>query len=116
MSGDNRLPPPYGTLIDRERLVDFSFEGAPYSGLAGDCIASALAANDHWLLSRSFKYRRPRGVLTMAGQDANTLVQIGAENGAVARRAGAVPADVSKDTSRTTATKQRSECAVIGAR
>jgi len=86
MSGDNRLPPPYGTLIDRERPVDFSFEGAPYSGLAGDCIASALAANDHWLLSRSFKYRRPRGVLTMAGQDANTLVQIGAEPDVLADR------------------------------
>src|SRR5258707_1939181 len=86
MSGDNRLPPPYGTLIDRERPVEFRFEGEPYTGLAGDNIASALAANDVWLLSRSFKYRRPRGVLTMAGQDANTLVQIGAEPDVLADR------------------------------
>ena len=74
MSSDNRLPPPYGSLIDRERPVEFRFEGEACTGFAGDCIASALAANDVWLLSRSFKYRRPRGVLTMAGQDANTLV------------------------------------------
>src|SRR5439155_674490 len=39
-----------------------------------------------------------------------------AENGAVARRDRAVPADVSEDTSRTTAREQRSECAVIGGR
>src|SRR5262249_43602685 len=86
MSVDNRLPPPYGTLIDRGRPVQFTFEGESFTGLAGDCIASALAANDVWLLSRSFKYRRPRGVLTMAGQDANTLVQIGAEPDVLADR------------------------------
>jgi sarcosine oxidase subunit alpha len=42
-------------------------------------IASALYAQGRSLISRSFKYHRPRGVLTMAGQDANTLVQVGAE-------------------------------------
>jgi sarcosine oxidase, subunit alpha len=31
------------------------------------------------VLSRSFKYHRPRGVLSMAGEDANTLVQLGPE-------------------------------------
>ena len=71
-----RLDAPWGTRIDRDRPVSFSFEGRLYTGFAGDCIASALAANDQWLLSRSFKYHRPRGVLTMAGQDANTLVQL----------------------------------------
>jgi sarcosine oxidase subunit alpha len=77
--GVNRLPAPAGLLIDRSRPIDFSFEGRPFRGFAGDTIASALAANGEWLLSRSFKYHRPRGVLTMAGQDANTLVQIGDE-------------------------------------
>ncbi len=76
MTGINRLPAPAGLLIDRSRTRTFRFEGRPVDALAGDTIASALAANDVWVLSRSFKYRRPRGALTMAGQDANTLVQL----------------------------------------
>ncbi len=72
----NRLAPPYGLLLDRDRSIEFSFEGQPFEGYAGDTIASALAANDMWLLSRSFKYHRPRGILSMAGDDANTLVQL----------------------------------------
>ncbi len=84
--GCNRLAPPYGRLIDRANPVAFRFEGQAYRGYVGDCIASALAAHDAWLLSRSFKYRRPRGVLTMAGQDANTLVQIGPEPNVLADR------------------------------
>ena len=58
----------------------------PIGGFEGDIIASALAANDRWILSRSFKYRRPRGVLTMAGQDANTLVQLPDEPNVLADR------------------------------
>ena len=76
MNGVNRLPGAAGLMLERERTIDFSFEGVTYTGVAGDTIASALAANNRWLLSRSFKYHRPRGVLTMAGQDANTLVQL----------------------------------------
>ena len=76
MSGVNRLPVPFGSLLDRTKSVEFEFDGKHYQGLDGDNVASALAANDRWLLSRSFKYHRPRGILTMAGQDANTLVQL----------------------------------------
>ncbi len=65
-----------GLLVDPSREVTFTFEGAPVSGLDGDTIASALAANGQWMLSRSFKYRRPRGAFSMAGHDANTLVQL----------------------------------------
>jgi sarcosine oxidase subunit alpha len=72
----HRLPAPWGRLIDRTRPVRFSFEGRTFDGLEGDTIASALLANGHWLLSRSFKYHRPRGPLSLAGQEANTLVQI----------------------------------------
>lgn len=85
-NGTGRLPAPAGRLIDRGRIVRFTFEGRSYEGFAGDTIASALAANDVWLLSRSFKYRRPRGILTMAGHDANTLVQIGPEPNVLADR------------------------------
>jgi sarcosine oxidase subunit alpha len=79
-----RLPSPYGLLIDRQQPIKFSFENKSYQGFAGDNIASALAANNQWLLSRSFKYHRPRGALTMAGQDANTLVQLPSNPNALA--------------------------------
>jgi len=71
-----RLPAPYGLLIDRDKTLTFNFEGKSIKALEGDTIASALLANEQWLMSRSFKYHRPRGPLTMAGQDANTLVQL----------------------------------------
>ncbi|MDR1062760.1 MAG: (2Fe-2S)-binding protein [Azoarcus sp.] len=72
-----RLPAPWGRLLDRSKPpVRFSFEGRSYDGLQGDTIASALLANGRWILSRSFKYHRARGPLTLAGQDANTLVQL----------------------------------------
>lgn len=74
-----RLPQPYGSRIDRSKALSFTFEGKAFSGLEGDTIASALVASGHWLMSRSFKYHRPRGVMTMAGHDANTLVQVGSE-------------------------------------
>jgi sarcosine oxidase subunit alpha len=74
-----RLPAPFGTRIDRARPVTFRFEGRPVTGYAGDTIASALAASGQLMLSRSFKYHRPRGAFGLAGAEANTLVQVGAE-------------------------------------
>ncbi|MEB2846310.1 FAD-binding protein [Rhizobiales bacterium RZME27] len=71
-----RLPSPWGSRIDRTRKISFSFDGRTVEGFSGDSIASAMAGAGRWILSRSFKYHRPRGVLTMAGQDANTLVQL----------------------------------------
>lgn len=69
----------WGVLVDRTTRVPFTFDGAAYQGFAGDTIASALMAGGRHVLSRSFKYHRPRGVLTMAGHDVNSLVQVGAE-------------------------------------
>ncbi len=82
----HRLPAPAGLLIDRDTPIEFRFEGRGYRGYAGDTIASALAANGVKVLSRSFKYHRPRGILTMAGQDANTLVQLEHEPNVLADR------------------------------
>ncbi len=87
MSGTaHRLPGDTGLLVDRGKPVSFSFEGTAYGGFEGDTIASALAANGVKVLSRSFKYHRPRGILTMAGQDANTLVQLPHEPNILADR------------------------------
>lgn len=76
---DARLPQPWGLHLDRSRPLRFRFEGRAYEGLAGDTLASALAANGVDLLSRSFKHHRPRGLLTTRGLDANTYVQVGDE-------------------------------------
>ncbi len=51
-------------LIDRSKPVAFTFDGKTYHGFAGDTLASALLANGVTLMGRSFKYHRPRGVLT----------------------------------------------------
>lgn len=74
-----RLPAPFGTRIDRARPVTLRFEGRAVQGYHGDTIASALMADGQAMLSRSFKYHRPRGLFGMAGAEANTLVQVGAE-------------------------------------
>jgi sarcosine oxidase subunit alpha len=58
MSDINRLPAPFGRLIDRNQPVSFEFEGRTITGFKGDTIASALCANDQWMISRSFKYHR----------------------------------------------------------
>ncbi|RAZ77241.1 2Fe-2S iron-sulfur cluster-binding protein [Mesorhizobium atlanticum] len=82
----NRLPAPFGSRIDRSRRIRFTFEGKPFEGYEGDSIASALAASGQWVLSRSFKYHRPRGILSMTGADANALVQLPSEPNAAAER------------------------------
>ena len=67
--------PHFGQWIDPSQTVQFTFEGELIQGFEGDTVASALLANDQWVQSRSFKYHRPRGPLTLCGYDANTLVQ-----------------------------------------
>jgi sarcosine oxidase subunit alpha len=81
-----RLPAPWGSRLDRGQVLGFRFEGTAYQGFAGDTLASALIANGVDVLSRSFKYHRPRGVLTLRGLDANAYVQLGDEPNAPADR------------------------------
>lgn len=69
----------FGLLIDRTKPMSFTFDGRLFNGYHGDTIASALYGAGQVLLSRSFKYHRPRGALTMNGLDANTLVQVADE-------------------------------------
>jgi len=74
-----RLVAVAGEWIDRDRPLRFRFEGREYNGFAGDTITSALLANGVHLLGRSFKYHRPRGVLSFANHDVNVMVQAGSE-------------------------------------
>lgn len=75
MSGPTRLPPVAGEWIDRQRPLHFVFEGQSIPAYAGDTITSALLAAGRSALGRSFKYHRPRGVLSAANHDINVLVQ-----------------------------------------
>ena len=67
-----RLGPQPGELIDRGAVLDFSFDGKPVQGLAGDTIGSALYAAGRRTFSRSFKYHRRRGLLGGAALSAGT--------------------------------------------
>ncbi|MEO0381604.1 MAG: 2Fe-2S iron-sulfur cluster-binding protein, partial [Pseudomonadota bacterium] len=64
-------------LVDRETSVSFRFDGTTYRGFAGDTLASALLANDVRMVGRSFKYHRPRGILTAGSEEPNALVTVG---------------------------------------
>ncbi len=67
---------PSGGLIDRSRSLSFSFDGHSYRGHPGDTLASALLANGVHLVGRSFKYHRPRGILTAGPEEPNALVEL----------------------------------------
>ena len=72
-----RLPPVAGEWIDRSQPINFTFEGTPVQGYAGDTVSSALWAAGQRTLGRSFKYHRPRGILSFANHDVNALMQDG---------------------------------------
>ncbi|RJG44743.1 sarcosine oxidase subunit alpha [Mesorhizobium sp. DCY119] len=65
-----------GGRIDRLRTIRFTFDGRQFTGHAGDTLASALLANGVTLFARSFKYHRPRGVLTAGIDEPNALVTV----------------------------------------
>lgn len=65
-----------GGRIDRNRVLRFTFNGRPYQGHPGDTLASALLANGVSLVARSWKYHRPRGVLSAGVEEPNALVQL----------------------------------------
>ncbi len=65
-----------GGRIDRSRRLAFRFDGETYGGHPGDTLASALTANGVRLLGRSFKYHRPRGLLTDGPAEPNALVEL----------------------------------------
>ncbi len=73
----HRIGPQDGEVIDRSRGVGFEWNGQGYRGYRGDTIASALAASGVRIFSRSYKYHRPRGILTATYHDPNLMVQVG---------------------------------------
>ena len=65
-----------GGRIDREQTIQFSFNGKPYTGHAGDSLASALLANGVHMVGRSWKYHRPRGILSCGAEEPNAIFQL----------------------------------------
>ncbi|RZW06942.1 MAG: sarcosine oxidase subunit alpha family protein [Rhodobacteraceae bacterium] len=72
----HRLPEG-GRLIDRSRPLPFTFNGKPMRGYHGDTLASGLLGNGQVLVGRSFKYHRPRGIVTSGPEEPNALVGLG---------------------------------------
>jgi sarcosine oxidase subunit alpha len=65
-------------FIDKTSKISFKFNGKIYYGFKGDTLASALIANDVHLVGRSFKYHRPRGIMTAGSEEPNAIVQVNA--------------------------------------
>ncbi|MBU3740279.1 MAG: sarcosine oxidase subunit alpha, partial [Rhodoferax sp.] len=65
-----------GGRIQRDRVLQFRFNGVRYTGYDGDTLASALLANGVRLVARSWKYHRPRGILAAGVEEPNALVQL----------------------------------------
>jgi len=66
-----------GRLIDRAKPLNFTFNGKPLRGYAGDTLASALLGAGQVMLGRSFKYHRPRGLVASGVEEPNALVGLG---------------------------------------
>ena len=65
-----------GEWLDRAAPLEFTFEGRSVRGFAGDTLSSALVAAEMPYLGRSFKYHRPRSLLSCANHDSNALFDV----------------------------------------
>ena len=72
MTGSFRVP----ARTDPGAALAFTWNGTRYLGQAGDTIASALLANGITTVGHSFKYRRPRGILTAGEDEPNAIVDV----------------------------------------
>ena len=68
---------PAGGRIDRGDQLAFSWDGKAMQGYAGDTLASALMANGEQVLGRSFKYHRPRGIMSAGVEESGAIVSVG---------------------------------------
>ena len=74
MPSTNRLSA--GGRIHRSQRLGFTFDGKGYAGYAGDTLASALLGNGVKLVGRSFKYHRPRGIVSAGVEEPTGLVTL----------------------------------------
>ena len=63
------------------RTARFTFDGKSYTAIEGDTVASALLAHGVHLVGRSFKYHRPRGILSAGPEEPNALLDVSRDAG-----------------------------------
>ena len=68
---------PEGGRINREKVIGFSWDGKSMAGFDGDTLASALLANNQQVLGRSFKYHRPRGIMSAGVEESGAIMTVG---------------------------------------
>ena len=66
--------------INRDKILSFRWDKKNYKGFEGDTLASALLANNIGIVGRSFKYHRPRGILSSGVEESGALVTIGSKD------------------------------------
>ena len=76
---NNQFRLPSGGTIDRSKPIPFTFNGKQYQGYDGDTLASALLANGVHLTARSFKYHRPRGIVSAGVEEPASFVELAGE-------------------------------------
>ena len=69
-----------GGRMDRSQVIEFTWDGKPLNGYVGDTLASALMANGEMIFGRSFKYHRPRGIMSAGVEESGAIVSVGAGN------------------------------------
>ena len=69
-----------GGRIDRNKPLMFGWDGKAFQGYEGDSLASALLANNQYVLGRSFKYHRPRGIMSAGVEESGAILTIGADS------------------------------------
>jgi len=72
----NKFSRTNSSLLETNKEINFEFNGKKYKGFYGDTLASALLANNIILIGRSFKYHRPRGIVSSGSHEPNALVEI----------------------------------------
>jgi len=65
-----------GGRIDRSRPLTFTWNGEPFTGFAGDTLASALLGAGVDALGRSVTLDRPRGVMSAGLEEATGFAQV----------------------------------------
>ena len=71
-----RLDSKESQIIDYSKEIVFEFDGIPIKAYEGDTVGSALAASGIDMISRSFKYHRPRGLLCVSGRCPNCMMNV----------------------------------------
>ena len=63
----------------REKKIEFTFEGTKFEGYEGETIAAALHAAGVKVLSHSIEHKRPRGFYCAIGNCSSCLMEVNGE-------------------------------------